>query len=67
MMSNKKQLMKLVAESANNTHDSMGRNTLTCAKAFKLAKEHDVMISEIGNICNQLNIKICNCQLGCFK
>ena len=66
-MNAEKQLMKLVAESANKTQDSKGRKTLTCAKAFRLAKEHDIMISEIGNICNQLNIKICNCQLGCFK
>ena len=60
-------LMKLVAESVNKIEDTKGLKTLSCAKAFKLAKEHNVMIAEIGEICNQLNIKISNCQLGCFE
>ena len=66
-MSNDKQLMKSVTESANVEQDSKGRKTLSCTGAFKLAKENNIKISEIGRICNQLNIKICDCQLGCFK
>ena len=34
--------------------------------AFELAKKYDVEIIEIGRICNEHNIKICKCQLGCF-
>ncbi len=43
-----------------------GRKKLACAEAFKLAQELDVEAAEIGRICNQQNIRICKCQLGCF-
>jgi len=44
-----------------------GRKKLACAEAFKLALEFQVEAVEIGRICNQQKIKICNCQLGCFS
>jgi hypothetical protein len=40
---------------------------LACAQAFELAEEFKAAIIEIGRICNQHNIRICKCQLGCFK
>lgn len=43
------------------------RKRLTCAKAFELAQNHEAELAEIGRICNQNNVKICKCQLGCFK
>jgi len=39
---------------------------LTCEKAHELGKEMDVPLTEIGEVCNELNIKIKDCQLGCF-
>jgi hypothetical protein len=39
---------------------------LTCEKAHELGKELDVPLQEIGAICNELNIRIKDCQLGCF-
>lgn len=39
---------------------------IPCAMAFKIAKECNVSTREIGNLLNQLKIKISNCQLGCF-
>jgi len=39
---------------------------IPCAMAFKIAKEGSVSVKEIGNLLNQLKIKISNCQLGCF-
>ena len=39
---------------------------IPCAVAFKVAKECNVSTKEIGNLLNQLKIKIANCQLGCF-
>ena len=39
---------------------------IPCAMAFKVAKECNVSTKEIGNLLNQLKIKIANCQLGCF-
>lgn len=41
-------------------------NRLTCEQAHTLGKELDVPLEEIGRICNELKIKIKNCQLGCF-
>ncbi len=39
---------------------------LTCAEAFELSREHKAELIDIGRICNQNNIRICKCQLGCF-
>jgi len=39
---------------------------LTCEKAHELGKELGVSLQEIGAICNELNIRIKACQLGCF-
>ncbi len=44
-----------------------GRKKLACAEAFELAQEYEVRVIMIGRICNQNDIKICKCQLGCFK
>ena len=48
------------------TEDSDGRKKLACAEAFQIAQELNVEVAEIGRICNQQNIRICKCQLGCF-
>jgi hypothetical protein len=39
---------------------------IPCAVAFKVAKDCNVSTKEIGNLLNQLKIKIASCQLGCF-
>ena len=39
---------------------------LSCEMAHELGKEHDVPLQEIGVVCNELNIRISACQLGCF-
>lgn len=39
---------------------------LTCAGAFSIAEKFGIKPLEVGNICNDRNIRICNCQLGCF-
>jgi len=39
---------------------------ISCAMAFKIAKENDISTKEVGDLLNQLKIKIANCQLGCF-
>lgn len=39
---------------------------LTCEKAHELAEELNTSLREIGMICNELQIKISACQLGCF-
>jgi molybdate transport system regulatory protein len=39
---------------------------LPCAEAFKIARDLDVSVAEIGKACNELAIKVVGCQLGCF-
>jgi len=39
---------------------------LPCASAFKIAKELKISTKEVGEACNNLDIKISSCQLGCF-
>jgi hypothetical protein len=55
---------ELVAANAETVDE---KKRLACPKAFKLSKEHDISLKEIGDICNRLDIKIVSCQLGCFK
>ncbi len=43
------------------------RKKLACAEAFELAQQFETGFIEIGRICNQHKIKICKCQLGCFR
>ena len=59
-------LVEAVLKSSKSGIGPDDRKRLTCAEAFKLAKEHRAEIIEIGRICNQNNIRICKCQLGCF-
>ena len=57
-------VQKLVIESAVERN---GRKTITCALAFEIHRQHGVALRDIGKICNENGIKICECQLGCFK
>ncbi|MGD9581432.1 MAG: hypothetical protein AB7V50_08665 [Vampirovibrionia bacterium] len=43
-----------------------GKQILTCVEAFKVAEELNVSLKEIGECCNEAEIKLRNCQLGCF-
>jgi len=46
--------------------DAAPKEKLPCVMAFKIAREHEFTLNEIGEKCNELGIKIVNCQLGCF-
>jgi hypothetical protein len=59
MPATKESLKEAVRRASND-----GR--LTCEKAHELGKELGVTLQEIGAVCNELNIKIKACQLGCF-
>lgn len=39
---------------------------LGCGRAHELSEELGVGLEEIGAVCNELKIKIKECQLGCF-
>jgi hypothetical protein len=39
---------------------------ITCAAALRLAEELPISRQEMGDLLNELKIKITQCQLGCF-
>ena len=39
---------------------------ITCAAAMKIAADYKISNREIGELLNQMKIKIAQCQLGCF-
>jgi hypothetical protein len=39
---------------------------IPCIMIFKVARDHGCAVAEVGELCNELKIKIVNCQLGCF-
>lgn len=43
------------------------KRVLSCTQAMKLSREQGVTLKEIGEMCNNLGIKIIDCELGCFK
>jgi len=53
-------------EQKQKIRDAAKDNKLPCAKAFQLSKELDLSLKAIGEFCNEENIRIKNCQLGCF-
>ncbi len=63
-MGKKEDLINAVLKRAQ---EADGTKKLACAEAFELAKEFEAEVIEIGSICNQHNIRICKCQLGCFR
>jgi hypothetical protein len=40
---------------------------LPCAVSFKIAEEFGISNKEMGEILNEMKIKISQCQLGCFE
>jgi molybdate transport system regulatory protein len=49
----------LKAEAGEDRH-------LPCAEAFRIARDLDVPLDQIGTTCDELGIKVVGCQLGCF-
>jgi len=43
-----------------------GKRVITCTKALALAGKHGVSPGRIGKLCDDANIKIRQCKLGCF-
>ncbi len=39
---------------------------IACAAAFRLAEELGLSRKDLGELLNELKIKIAHCQLGCF-
>jgi hypothetical protein len=43
-----------------------GKSILTCGNAYSISEKDNISLEEIGRYCNDNNIKIAKCQLGCF-
>jgi hypothetical protein len=56
---NKEQVIEKIR---NHTKD----NKIPCTQALKIAEEEKVSPKVVGEIINELKIKIASCQLGCF-
>jgi hypothetical protein len=57
---NESEIKELVLERAQN-------RKMSCQEAFKIAEEIGITRKKIGQLLNDLEIKIHSCQLGCFK
>lgn len=56
----------LVEAIMKKTYEDGGKTKLSCAAALQFARQFGVKPSEVGAVCNEQNIRISNCQLGCF-
>ena len=57
------QLKSEILKHAGEVH---GHKTLSCHRAHVLAEEFQITLHEIGRLCNEEDVKIVHCQLGCF-
>ncbi|HME43727.1 MAG TPA: hypothetical protein VKF36_11615 [Syntrophorhabdales bacterium] len=39
---------------------------ISCKQALKLAEEEGISSRDLGNMLNELKVKVMGCQLGCF-
>jgi hypothetical protein len=62
-MRDDKKLVEIVLAAAGRMH---GRLALSCAAAHRIAAAAGVPLRRIGEVCERKNIKITDCQLGCF-
>jgi hypothetical protein len=46
--------------------ETAAKGKMPCVMAFKIARECNCSVAEVGELCNELKIKIVSCQLGCF-
>jgi hypothetical protein len=42
------------------------KKRLACERAFAIADEFGLTPAHVGRACNELEVKIVGCQLGCF-
>lgn len=59
--SNTKQMLE------NELKASLVDDRLPCAVAFEIGRKLKVSPGTVGDMANNLGVKISNCQLGCFQ
>jgi len=53
-------------EIAAKLKEAAKEGKITCGQAQKIAVENKVPMRQVGELLNQMKIKIIQCQLGCF-
>jgi hypothetical protein len=53
-------------EIAAKLKEAAREGKITCAMAQKIAIENKIPMKQVGEILNEMKIKIIQCQLGCF-
>lgn len=53
-------------EIATKLKEAAREGKITCALAQKIAVENKIPMKKVGDLLNQMKIKISQCQLGCF-
>ncbi len=51
---------------AQAIRDALVDGRLPCTEAFRIAKERKVAPAEVGRAADELDIRVCRCQLGLF-
>jgi hypothetical protein len=39
---------------------------ISCKQALRLAEEEGISSRDVGNLLNEIKVKVAGCQLGCF-
>jgi len=53
-------------EIATKLKEAAREGKIICAMAQKIALENKIPMKQVGEILNEMKIKIIQCQLGCF-
>ncbi|MEM4248075.1 MAG: hypothetical protein QXH80_02310 [Candidatus Nanoarchaeia archaeon] len=57
------ELRKIVIEASRESKKGM---EISCKRCHEIAVNYDEKLARIGRVCQNENIKIVDCQLGCF-
>lgn len=58
--------IEIVKAVSSEIIEKEGKKYIPCPVALKIAEALNVPQSEVGKICDEMKVKIMNCQLGCF-
>ena len=58
---------KLLEAVQKQVQDVDGKRKLNCAGALALARQFGVSPTEIRRVCDEQDIRVNHCQLGCFE
>jgi hypothetical protein len=57
----------MASELEKKITEALEDGKLPCPMAFKIAKELKIAPKKVGEASDKMGVKICHCQLGCFK